>query len=107
MAGMPPGRVGDTPIVGAGTYASAFAACSCTGAGDSFARACTAFWAVDRYAGDAEATADQALARTLHDFGGGGGLILLGADGTYAARRNTDAMPWAVATLTGPPITGF
>jgi beta-aspartyl-peptidase (threonine type) len=107
MAGMPPGRVGDTPIVGAGTYASALAACSCTGAGDSFARACTAFWAVDRYRGDAEVTADQALERTLREFGGAGGLILLAADGTYAARRTTDAMPWAAATPDGEPVTGY
>lgn len=97
IAGQPPGRIGDTPIVGAGTYADDKAACSCTGAGESFARACTAFWAVDRSTAGVEPAAVGALERTWRDFGGGGGLILLGRDGTYAVRRTVAGMPWATA----------
>jgi beta-aspartyl-peptidase (threonine type) len=101
VAGQLAGRIGDTPIVGAGNYADERAACSCTGAGESFARACTAFWAVERVEGDAARVADDALERTRQRFGGTGGLILLQHDGAYAARRTTEAMPWAVASVTG------
>jgi L-asparaginase / beta-aspartyl-peptidase len=107
MAGQPPGRIGDTPIVGAGTYADDRAACSCTGAGESFARACTAFWAVDRSSGGVEKAAETALARTLQEFGGGGGLILLSHDGTYAVRKTVAAMPWAYVSLGGEPAYGI
>ena len=95
VAGQPLGRIGDTPIVGAGTYADERAACSCTGAGESFARACTAFWAVDRSPGAVEQAAQNALDRTRRDFGGIGGLILLGRDGSFGVERTAAAMPWA------------
>jgi beta-aspartyl-peptidase (threonine type) len=106
VPGQPPGRIGDTPIVGAGTYADERAACSCTGDGESFVRACTAFWAVERSADPADDVAVAALDRTLNRFGGGGGLILLKQDGTWAARHTTAAMPWARASLEGPPSQG-
>jgi beta-aspartyl-peptidase (threonine type) len=106
VAGQPPGRIGDTPIVGAGTYADDRAACSCTGAGESFARAGTAFWAVERSSAGAVPAAEDALDRTLHRFGGSGGLILLKHDGTYVARRTSAAMPWAYASRTGPARHG-
>lgn len=97
VPGQVPGRVGDTPVVGAGTFADDRAACSCTGDGESFARACTAFWAVDRAAGAASvpAAADAALARTRDEWGGTGGLILVRADGAAAVARTTPAMAYA------------
>ncbi len=106
VAGQPLGRIGDTPIVGAGTYADERAACSCTGAGESFARACTAFWAVDRSAGGVERAAEDAVERTHRDFGGTGGLILLGRDGSHGITRTAAAMPWARAWGGGQPTTG-
>lgn len=106
VAGQPLGRIGDTPIVGAGTYADERAACSCTGAGESFARACTAFWAVDRSPDAVERAAERAVERTRRDFGGVGGLILLGRDGTYGIKRTAAAMPWARAWGAAQPTSG-
>ena len=51
MTGTDPGRVGDAPLVGGGTYADEHAACSCTGDGEAFARACAAFWTVEHVSG--------------------------------------------------------
>jgi beta-aspartyl-peptidase (threonine type) len=102
--------VGDTPIVGAGTFADDRAACSCTGDGESFARACTAFWAVDR-AGQqgvsVPAVADAALARTREEWRGTGGLILLRADGEHAVARTTPAMAYAIGTADGAITAGM
>jgi len=102
MWGKPPGRVGDTPIVGAGTYADAGAACSCTGQGESFARALAAFRAVTAGDADTVAAADEVLRLVREDHAGTGGLILLRRDGTWAARHNTNHMPHAYADLDGP-----
>ena len=42
MTGKPPGRIGDTPIIGAGTWADKNVAVSCTGVGEAFIRTCAA-----------------------------------------------------------------
>ena len=42
MTGKPDGRIGDTPIIGAGTWADARVAVSCTGVGEAFIRTCAA-----------------------------------------------------------------
>jgi L-asparaginase / beta-aspartyl-peptidase len=101
------GRLGDTPIVGAGTYADEFAACSCTGDGDAFVRACTAFWAV-RCAQtlSARQAAQEALDRTHSRFHGSGGMILLRSDGTFAIERTMAAMPYAYAEAEAIVISG-
>jgi beta-aspartyl-peptidase (threonine type) len=108
VPGQVPGRVGDTPIVGAGTFADGRAACSCTGDGESFARACAAYWAVERAgaASDVRAAADDALARTRDEWGGTGGLILLRADGSHAIAWTTAAMAHAAGSLGGPITVG-
>jgi len=81
-----PGRVGDTPIVGAGTYADNHVAVSCTGDGEVFLRATAAYRisALVEYAGS---TATQAAKRTLamvKRLGGRGGLIVIDRSGTVA-----------------------
>ncbi|MCF3934692.1 isoaspartyl peptidase/L-asparaginase [Acuticoccus sp. M5D2P5] len=85
MTNKRPGRVGDTPLIGAGTYArDGICAVSCTGSGEDFIRACASHTVAARiaYGGDTLAAAAHA---TLHDdivaHGGGGGLIAVGADG--------------------------
>ncbi len=90
------GRIGDTPLVGAGTYAEAgLGAASATGEGEYLARALVAYRAVaalkDR---DPEAAAREALdlARAL---GGEGGLILLAADGRFSAVHTSPKMSYA------------
>jgi beta-aspartyl-peptidase (threonine type) len=42
MTGKPDGRVGDTPIIGAGTWADSTVAVSCTGVGEAYIRTCAA-----------------------------------------------------------------
>lgn len=102
VQGQRPGRIGDTPIVGAGTYADDFAAVSCTGEGDAFARGCTAYWATQRSRSiDAVSAATEALNRTRATFGGMGGLILLTHHGSYAAVHTMPAMPHAIAFTDG------
>lgn len=80
------GRVGDTPIVGAGTYADNHVAVSCTGDGEVFMRATAAYRisALVEYAGS---TATQAAKRTLamvKRLGGSGGLIVIDRSGTVS-----------------------
>ncbi len=92
----PLGRVGDTPLPGAGTYAEAgLGAASATGEGEFLARALVAFRAVaDLREGDPEAAARRALMRA-RALGGEGGLILLAADGRFAAVHTSPEMSYA------------
>jgi beta-aspartyl-peptidase (threonine type) len=106
IAGADPGRLGDTPIVGAGTYADRRAACSCTGQGEAFARACAAFWATEHVENGAQDTAEAAVARVRDDFGGYGGLILLDAQGNVGVARTAADMPYAVAGHDREPQLG-
>jgi L-asparaginase / beta-aspartyl-peptidase len=89
------GRVGDTPVVGAGTYADRGGAVSCTGDGEFFIRAVAAFTAVQAIAGRGpDAAARDALGRVA-ELGGEGGLILVAADGGIGVACNTGSMPHA------------
>jgi beta-aspartyl-peptidase (threonine type) len=108
MRGTVPGRVGDVPIVGGGTYADEHAACSCTGDGEAFARACAAFWTVEHVAdgGGAQPVAERSVARVLKRYGGYGGLILLDTHGDVGIARSASAMPHAVARSDGSVIDG-
>ncbi len=106
MSGTIPGRVGDVPIVGGGTYADEHAACSCTGDGEAFARACAAFWTVDRAADGAQAAAERSVARVLKRYGGYGGLILLDQAGDVGIARSASAMPHAIARSDGSVVDG-
>ena len=78
------GRIGDTPIVGAGTYADTRVAVSATGDGEMFMRANAAYRisALMEYAG---CTPIQAAKRTLgmvKRLGGRGGMIIVDRNGT-------------------------
>jgi beta-aspartyl-peptidase (threonine type) len=83
-----PGRVGDSPVIGAGTYADNRAcAVSCTGTGEVFLRHVAAHDAVARmlYARTAVAEAARATIDALPDEEGGvGGLIALDRQGRHA-----------------------
>ncbi|MEI6160041.1 MAG: isoaspartyl peptidase/L-asparaginase, partial [Roseococcus sp.] len=89
------GRVGDTPILGAGTWADARVAISCTGTGEAFMRCAAAheIAALMRLAGKtlAEAAAEVALIR-VPEAGGKGGLIAVGASGDVALPFGTEGM---------------
>jgi L-asparaginase / beta-aspartyl-peptidase len=106
VAGTVPGRVGDSPIAGAGTYANDIAACSCTGDGESFARACAAFWAVERAAEDPQSATVHALERVQQRFAGVGGMILLNRLGQVGVARTMALMPHAIARAGEPVLAG-
>lgn len=89
------GRVGDTPVFGAGTYAgNGEVAVSCTGLGEYFIRRGTAhdIAARMRYRGDALAIAAQAAIDELTADGCGAGLIAVDSLGNIAMPHNTDGM---------------
>jgi beta-aspartyl-peptidase (threonine type) len=106
IAGTAPGRVGDAPLVGGGTYANEYAACSCTGDGEAFARACAAFWTVEHVGKDPQAAALRSVARVRKRFGGYGGLILLDRAGNIGIARSASAMPHAIARSDGTVVDG-
>jgi beta-aspartyl-peptidase (threonine type) len=95
------GRVGDSPLIGAGTYAdNATAAVSATGAGEYFIRAVAAhdLAARMRLAGASLAdAADAALREAVEPLGGRGGLIALDRHGNVALPFNTEGMYRGVA----------
>ncbi len=81
-----PGRVGDTPLVGAGTWADGTAAISCTGQGEYFMRTSAASQVAlrMRLAGQTLEQATAAVLAEIKAMGGEGGLIAVGADGAVA-----------------------
>jgi L-asparaginase / beta-aspartyl-peptidase len=83
------GRVGDTPVIGAGTWADRQVAVSCTGTGEQFIRIAAAhdLSARVRYAGAALADAAASVIEGLD-----GGFIALGSDGSWAVPFNTALM---------------
>jgi isoaspartyl peptidase/L-asparaginase-like protein (Ntn-hydrolase superfamily) len=106
IAGQLPGRVGDSPIVGAGTYADRSAACSCTGDGEAFARACAAFDAVQRASAGVEQAAHEAIARVEAEFGGAGGLILVDSAGEVGLACSAEHLPYAIARSGSEVVSG-
>jgi len=89
-----PGRVGDTPLIGAGTYADGTCAVSCTGLGELFIRAALAYdvSARVRYRGDSLARAAAGALRILPALGGEGGLVAVDRRGNVAMPFNSDGM---------------
>jgi beta-aspartyl-peptidase (threonine type) len=97
------GRVGDSPLLGAGTYADdEGGACSATGAGEAIMRVALAKAAVDAMRAGAlpEDAARRAIQRLGARVGGTGGLILVDRDGRLGFARNTATMAWAAAGAT-------
>ena len=91
----PPGRVGDSPIVGAGTYAlDGVCAVSGTGQGEAFIRHVLAHDVACRmaYRGDPLEVATSGVIADLTPAGTGAGLIALDAAGRVAAPFNTGGM---------------
>jgi len=89
------GRVGDSPIIGAGTYASDNCAVSGTGWGEFYIRLAAAHEICSRmkYLGETPAQAgDEVIVKRLPAMGGDGGAIMLTADGKAATPFNTEGM---------------
>lgn len=90
------GRVGDSPIIGAGTYANNnTCAVSCTGHGEYFIRGVVAYdvSCLMEYRGmSLEQAANEAIFQRLKKLGGEGGLIAIDAQGTVCLPFNTEGM---------------
>lgn len=90
------GRVGDSPIIGAGTYADNHTcAVSCTGTGEYFIRNAVAYdiTALMKYRNmTVKDAADYVIMEKLKQQGGGGGLIAVDKDGNIAMPFNTAMM---------------
>jgi isoaspartyl peptidase/L-asparaginase-like protein (Ntn-hydrolase superfamily) len=93
------GRVGDTPLPGAGTWADAGFAGSCTGVGEHFILAGGAadVAARIRYGASAPADAADAMLARVAAMGGDGGIIGLGVDGVPLFAWNSGGMKRAAA----------
>jgi L-asparaginase / beta-aspartyl-peptidase len=96
MTNKRPGRVGDSPIIGAGTYAkNGVCAVSATGHGEYFIRAVAAHHvcAAVQFRGlTLQAAVHELLHEVLAGMGGDGGLIAVGADGTLVLEFSSDGM---------------
>ncbi|MEV8471394.1 MULTISPECIES: isoaspartyl peptidase/L-asparaginase family protein [unclassified Ralstonia] len=104
------GRVGDTPIVGAGCFANNVAAVSCTGTGEMFIRAVAAYdvAAQMEYAGKSLADAtDDVVMRKLMAINGRGGLIAVDAQGNVALPFNTEGMYRGFARGAQAPVVSI
>ncbi len=90
------GRVGDAPIIGAGTYAdNRYCAVSATGTGEYFIRATVArdICARREFRGETiQAAADHLIHKTIANMGGDGGVIAIEPDGQFAFSFNTPGM---------------
>lgn len=90
------GRIGDTPVIGAGTYArDGLAALSCTGEGEAFLRGVVAYdvAARMRYAGcDLPSAVAATIEETLTEKGSSGGLIAVLPTGEMVIAHNSPMM---------------
>lgn len=97
------GRIGDSPIIGAGTYANQDVAVSCTGWGEFYIRTVAAYNLASRIKLQ-QKTVNEASEETIAEIGelgGTGGLIALDKDGNYAAPFNTAGMYRGMITADG------
>jgi beta-aspartyl-peptidase (threonine type) len=103
------GRVGDSAVIGAGTYADdAAGAVSCTGAGEAFIKATAARQAVEALrAGAAPAEAARAALAVVARYGGDGGLIAVAPSGAVGFAFDTDRMARAWIDPNGAEGAGF
>lgn len=105
-----PGRIGDTPVVGAGTWADdRSCALSTTGKGDAFARVVFARRVADLIE-LTDMSAEAAVAKTLEDVrsvGGEGGCILLTPEGGAVCPFNAAHMLRGHVVGAGQPVVGI
>ena len=100
------GRIGDTPLIGAGTYAdNSTCAVSCTGHGEFFMLGVTAYDVAARMKYKRLDLADAAreAIQYLTDQGGEGGLIAVDVNGNVTLPFNSDGMYPAYIVHDEPP----
>ncbi len=110
MTGKRWGRIGDSPVIGAGTYAAdGNCAVSATGSGEFFIRASAARQVCDRIAWlktDVQAAADATIA-DIGAIGGDGGLIAMDGAGRIAFAMNSSGMYRGWVTSAAPRGTAI
>lgn len=103
MANKKFGRIGDSPIIGAGNYANDQVAVSCTGWGEFYIRTVAAYNVASRMNllhKSVQEAAEEVL-KEIADLGGNGGLIAIDKNGNYAAPFNTSGMYRGMITKDG------
>ena len=104
------GRVGDSPIIGAGTYANnKTCAVSCTGEGEYFIRNVVSYdiSALMEYKGFSLAQATAEALKKVALLGGEGGLVAIDAQGNISAPFNTNSMFRGWINTAGEKFTGI
>ncbi|MEN1679720.1 MAG: isoaspartyl peptidase/L-asparaginase [Planctomycetota bacterium] len=102
LSGKPISRIGDSPIIGAGTYANRFVAASGTGSGEEYIRNAVAARVailVEHRVLSLDKACEHVLGSVLKP--GDGGLIAISQDGAISMRANTGSMPSAAADADG------
>ncbi|MGQ9477438.1 MAG: isoaspartyl peptidase/L-asparaginase family protein [Candidatus Bipolaricaulia bacterium] len=95
---MVPGRVGDTPLIGAGTYCNEYGGASATGAGEDIIRVCLAREVV-RYIEEGahpQEAAERGIALLARKTGSFAGVIALDRFGNHGVAFNTAQMGFAI-----------
>lgn len=102
-----PGRIGDTPIIGGGIYASKEAAVVCTGLGEEFIRRHGASVVTDQIVqGVSVDRAAEHLIRAVSQSQVVGGVLVLDSKGNCAAAHNSDSFP-VVLIIDGNRVADF
>lgn len=103
------GRIGDSPLPGAGTWADTAVAVSATGSGEDFIRAAAAheISARVRMLGEPPGIAAAAVIAELRKKGGDGGLIWVGADGPGGWSFNTPGMFRGCVSASQKPVVAI
>jgi L-asparaginase / beta-aspartyl-peptidase len=98
-----PGRIGDSPLPGCGTYANSYGAVSCTGDGEAIMRVVMARDAVQLLQAGLEPSeaANAAVAKLEQLTGSTGGLIVIDRHGQFGYARNTTHMPVCAINRSG------
>ncbi|HEY7809883.1 MAG TPA: isoaspartyl peptidase/L-asparaginase [Allosphingosinicella sp.] len=100
-------RIGDSPMIGAGTYADdRAAAVSCTGSGEYFIRTAVAheICARMRMLGEDVQSATEAALGQVETLGGTGGIIVVTPSGEHAVTFNSEGMYRGIASADGRTI---
>ena len=104
------GRIGDSPVIGAGTYANnKSVAVSATGSGEMFIRTSAAYNVHSRYThlGENVQKAGDAVIKEIGDIKGTGGMIILDAKGNFAFPMNSGGMHRGMIDSKGVPMTAM
>ncbi len=99
------GRIGDTPLIGAGTWADSHVAVSCTGLGEAFIRTSAAHDVAARvaYGNESLSSAVWSALDQVKICGGDGGIIAINKNGQMAMPFNSDGMKRAYVSSNTPP----